>query len=135
MGEVHDPWVDVLDVEPPSDDPGSLSAMLEGEGYAVARASSAREAVEYLRRVPTPPHLVLIDLALPDLDLAPVRRALWMQAARARLPVVVLADLAAGPPSPELMACLRKPVGRAQLLQTVCRYCGPRPDGRFSGAG
>jgi CheY-like chemotaxis protein len=60
--------VDVLIAE---DDPlmrASLRLLLEGQGYTCAEASNGREAVDLARR--HPPRCVLLDLAMPELDLA-----------------------------------------------------------------
>jgi len=70
--------------------------MLDGEGWTVAEAANGREALEQMRQ--RLPHLVLLDLMMPEVDGFQVLHELQTDRALSKVPVVVVtsADI---PPS------------------------------------
>jgi two-component system KDP operon response regulator KdpE len=74
----------VLVVEDDAEMRGLLRASLAAEGFAVTTAVSLSEATAILKH--DPPHLVVLDLGLPDGDGADLVRTVRRQSA---LPIVV----------------------------------------------
>ncbi|GLV48408.1 transcriptional regulatory protein [Thermus sp. LT1-2-5] len=93
-------------------------AFLEGEGFQVALASSLAEALQALV---VEPHLVLLDLYLPDghgLDLLPVLEGTYVIVITAAkdVPTVERALLGGA------MDYLVKPFGRSRFQEALSRY-------------
>jgi adenylate cyclase len=99
-----------------------LSDLLGGKGYAVARASSGREALEQIEK--HPPDLVLLDVVMPELSGYEVCRTIRQNPALAMLPVVMITAL---DPAQERVKGLEagaddfltKPINQAELLARV----------------
>lgn len=97
-----------------------LRDLLRPEGYLVQEAVSGRDALEVYDRLR--PDLVMLDLALPDMDGLDVLRGL-----RERYPdacVVVVSAVAAERGAPEALEAgaagyLEKPFQPAQLIDAV----------------
>lgn len=112
-----------------------LRAILESEGYEVALAATVGEAVRQLPRVD--PHLLLVDLRLPDGDGFGLARQLNAHPAWTGLPIVAIS--AYGDTSAEMEAravgCarfLRKPVEPRDLVAAVrSAIAGMRAEHRF----
>jgi two-component system KDP operon response regulator KdpE len=110
-----------------------LRTTLAGHGHAVAEAGSVAEAIDAIARIH--PHVILLDLGLPDGDGLAVLRAV---PADARPPVIVLS--ARGQEGDKVTALdagaedyLTKPFGASELLariRVVLRRGGgaPAPD-------
>ena len=115
------------------DDPAvrcCLTRLLEREGHTVAAAGDGRQALEYLRSSP-PPHLILLDLAMPVMDGREflVRR---QQAPALRdVPVVAFSACidgdAACPLDLGAVESLNKPFDLPKLLAVTRRYCAAPP--------
>lgn len=96
--------------------------LLEEEGYRVLEAGSGQEALDAATN--QPPHIILLDLGLPDINGLEVTRQLRATDATRETPIVALtgraletdeaACLAAG-----CTAYLSKPVDSASLLRTI----------------
>ena len=61
------------------------------EGYEVREASDGREALQYIAE--NPPHIVILDLLMPEVDGFQVLEKLRADARTKNLPVVVLSNL------------------------------------------
>lgn len=101
-----------------------LRAVLEDEGYEVATASGAGDALAALATLE--PALVLSDVAMPVVSGLELCRRI--RARGGRVPVVLMSASYAPDPADE-HACgadgfLSKPFDLDQLLQTVTRYAG-----------
>ena len=70
-----------------------LRVLLEGEGYDVITAADGAQGLDLARRLR--PHVVTLDLALPDLDGRDVLRQLKSDEMTRRIPVVVISAYAA----------------------------------------
>jgi CheY-like chemotaxis protein len=88
----------------------ALGAWLTQQGYAVQLAASGREALAALRRVPA--DMVLLDLAMPEMDGAETLKAIRADAVLRQMSVVVLGS--AGE-AEGLAQCLR--LGADDFLQ------------------
>jgi len=119
------------------DEPSILATMaplLRGRGYDVSTATSGHAALDAMDR--QPPHLVILDLGLPDLDGIEVTRRL--REGRA-IPILVLSVRGA---ERDKVAALdagaddyvTKPFGSAELLARV-RAALRRADGAGASAG
>ena len=114
-----------------------LRAILETEGYEVTVASSVGEAVRQLPRVD--PHLLLVDLRLPDGDGFGLARQLNAHPAWTGLPIIAIS--AYGDTEAEMEAravgCarfLRKPVEPHDLVTAVrTAIAGMRAERRYEG--
>jgi len=119
------------------DEPSILATMaplLRGRGYDVSTATSGHAALDAVDR--QPPHLVILDLGLPDLDGIEVTRRL--REGRA-IPILVLS--ARGAERDKVAALdagaddyVTKPFGSAELLARV-RAALRRADGAGASAG
>lgn len=65
-----------------------LRALLEAEGYGVLEARDGSEGLEMAER--EHPHLLILDLMMPDIDGERVIDELWKKDGFARMPVVVV---------------------------------------------
>ena len=75
------------------DRPSSLyvkTRALRMHGFTVANAASGRDAIEYARRLR--PHLVLLDVHLPDMDGRDVCQLLKKDAETASIPVMLISS-------------------------------------------
>jgi DNA-binding response OmpR family regulator len=100
----------------------TLCWTLEAEGFAVADAATARQALEAVRR--SRPSLVLLDYGLPDGDGADVVAALRKHLSEGAPPVVVItADGRAAEKARRIGAAayLHKPFDLDELLAVIRR--------------
>jgi len=65
-----------------------LQATLQRHGYVVSTAEDGYEALREIRKAP--PHLVITDVAMPNLNGLELTRRLRAEAATARLPIIML---------------------------------------------
>ncbi len=103
----------------------TVRVLLEREGLDVSVAADGRAALDRLRE-DGPPHLVLLDLSMPDMDGWTFMEALTRQPTWLGVPVVVLTGAADVTPA-DVRAfgaddLLRKPVDADELIATVSRY-------------
>jgi CheY-like chemotaxis protein len=115
----------ILLVEDASDLRPALTALLGLKGYRVGWAGDGREALEYLRRG-DPPDLILLDLALPEMDGWEFRREQLQDPALAAIPVVLVSGDENLPRSAAALgarAYLEKPVGLDDLVRAVWEHC------------
>jgi CheY-like chemotaxis protein len=117
----------VLLVEDDPDIRHVLADLLGRNGYEVAVAGDGRLALEYLDRH-GPPRLILLDLVMPVMDGWEFLRERRARPVLLDVPVIVFSAVAdvKGPDPLSLGAAevLRKPVGLADVLDAVRRYCG-----------
>jgi CheY-like chemotaxis protein len=115
----------VLVVDDDQDIRETLGMVLGNQGYTVAVAADGAEALERLHKMSPRPCLVLLDLMMPRMNGFEMWQA--MEASDlSTIPVVALTG--AGPATlaraHELrLEVLQKPIGLAQLLQAVARFC------------
>lgn len=105
--------VRVLIVEDETDIRESLGELLEVEGYSVAQANNGRRALEYLNAAAQLPHVILLDLMMPDMDGETFRREQRADARFAAIPVVVMSaarDIVEAGERMQAFAVLKKPM-------------------------
>jgi len=87
------PYVMIVDDAPDSVEP--LGMFLERSGYRVKFISNARDALAEIIR--HPPHVLLLDLLMPEMDGAMLLQAVRSDVQLGRLPVVVLTGVPDSP--------------------------------------
>ena len=110
--------------------------LLRGAGYQVDIAGNGREAVEAVETAatgPSPYALVLMDLAMPEMDgLTATRRLRGLPPPAGTVPVVAMTADAMDSDRERCLAAgmndhVAKPVDRPHLLDTVARWTGAGP--------
>lgn len=114
----------VLVVDDDEDIRDLVAMVLEVSGYSVAKASSGREALAYLRshRLPA---LMLLDLRMPDMAGDEVVEVVRNDSRLADLPIVVVSGDGAARKRAEklpVQGALLKPVGVEALLSMVVLF-------------
>jgi CheY-like chemotaxis protein len=125
---------DILVVDDDPDIRRCLTRLLELEGYAVATAPDGWQALEHVRRR-GPPALVLLDLAMPEMDGWDFLHVRRHDAELAAVPVAVFSAVACLTPTDpwELgaTAVLQKPLDFRAVVEVARRYC---PAGSLKGS-
>lgn len=123
----------ILVVDDDPDHRATTGDFLRQEGYLVAEAANGRLALEYLLTDSPEPALILLDLNMPVMTGLEVIQVLQSYLRLVQIPVVVVsADPAALPVSPNVVARLGKPCLLEDLLaavQTYARAADPAPVG------
>lgn len=118
---------DILLVE---DDDGLgaiLAAVLQDQGYAVARVSNGREALQRLA-TGRPPRLILLNLVMPLMNGWDLREQLKKLPELAEIPVVVLSGVSHLEKKAAALGAtdsFTKPYNIKALVDTVRHYCQP----------
>jgi CheY-like chemotaxis protein len=121
------PASDILLVEDDDSLGVILTAVLQDQGYTVARASNGKEALDYLGS-DRPPRLILLNLMMPVMNGWKLRDYLKQDPALAQIPVVVLSgvcNLEKKAAALEAADTFTKPYNLKALIETVRQYCGP----------
>jgi CheY-like chemotaxis protein len=116
----------VLVVEDDVDIRQALVEILEDHGFQAVGESNGADALEYLRRAPDLPCLILLDLMMPVMDGATFREAQRNDPRLASIPVVVLSahrDLAAHVHGLDVVSVLRKPPNVRELVTVLHTHC------------
>lgn len=106
----------------------AFAILLEESGYRVLQAESGDAAMRIARE--TTPHLILMDLGLPDIHGLEVTRAIKADPETSHIPIVALTGRAL---ETDQKACfdagcvgyLAKPVDSAHLLATIPGFLEP----------
>jgi CheY-like chemotaxis protein len=119
-------------IDDDSDVSGAIVEALQDAAYKAVAATNGRDALEKLRRLATPPCVLLLDLMMPEMDGWSFRNEQLHDPSLASIPVVVL-TAHGGPNDPPVPGVdradvLRKPVGLKRLLEKVEQYCGRKDD-------
>ncbi|OFZ82594.1 MAG: hypothetical protein A2583_07785 [Bdellovibrionales bacterium RIFOXYD1_FULL_53_11] len=104
-----------------------ISHLLKREGYHPINAANGQDALEYLRRSPALPDLILLDLRMPVMDGWQFRTIQKADPRLAAIPVVVITTLDTvenDVQSIQAAAYCRKPVDAAILVKTIRDHCG-----------
>ncbi|HEX5724339.1 MAG TPA: response regulator [Longimicrobiaceae bacterium] len=118
----------ILLAEDHEDNRIALLTVLERSGYEVLGARNGREAVELARA--HQPDLVVMDLAMPEMDGREAMRVLKSDASTAGIPVVLLTAMALSVDREKMIAegfdgFLVKPCLPPVFLAEVRRFVGP----------
>jgi PAS domain S-box-containing protein len=106
-----------------------ISAVLRRAGATVATADSASAALEFLSTHP-PPHLILSDIAMPDVDGFALQRMLRERPELGNTRVLALTAFpasATGSAEAEFDDYLRKPIDPFALTQSIWNSLHPQP--------
>jgi signal transduction histidine kinase/DNA-binding response OmpR family regulator len=103
-----------------------LRHTLEQESYDVLEAASGQEALA--RAIRERPHLILLDLRLPDMTGFEILEELKKKADTRNIPVIILSIIQDQQEGYRLGASdfLNKPVDRERLVERIDRLLGPR---------
>jgi len=116
----------VLVVEDDVDIRQALVEILEEHGFRAVGASDGAEALEYLRKAPELPCLILLDLMMPVMDGATFREEQRKEPRLASIPVVVLSayrDLERHVHGLDVVSVLRKPPSVRELVTVLQAHC------------
>ena len=102
-----------------------VSDILEFDGYRILKASDAEEAQEIIRS--SPPHLILMDIALPGMDGLTLTRRLKEDEATRGIVIVALTAFAmkGDDDKAKLAGCdgyITKPIDTRKLSELVAGY-------------
>jgi CheY-like chemotaxis protein len=132
---MNDPKQTILVVD---DEPGALilaGIMLERAGFSVLKASSAQTARETLEH--HTPHLILLDITLPDRNGIEVCGWIRQQPPLEKTPVIMLSGLSDGVTIERCKAAgandfLIKPIRYTDLLAKLKAYLAAEYQGSYS---
>jgi two-component system cell cycle response regulator DivK len=121
----------ILLAEDHEDNRIALLTVLQREGYATVGARNGREAVEMARELL--PDLVVMDLAMPEMDGREAVRLLRLDPATRDIPVVALTAMSLSVTREQLQAegfagLLSKPCMPPHLVAEVRKRIGPPED-------
>jgi CheY-like chemotaxis protein len=117
--------ITVLVVDDDEDIRFAMSDTLEAEGYRVLLAEDGLDALAKLRAGGERPHLILLDLMMPNMDGGAFCAAKRQDPQLSPIPVVIVsADARVSQKAAELgvAGCLAKPVRIAELVATIERF-------------
>lgn len=117
--------ITVLVVDDDEDIRFAMSDTLEAEGYRVLLAEDGLDALAKLRSGGERPHLILLDLMMPNMDGCGFCAAKQQDAALSPIPVVIVsADSRVSQKAAELGVAgfLAKPVRIGDLVATIERF-------------
>jgi CheY-like chemotaxis protein len=102
----------------------SVAECLESEGYAVTPVSNGLEGLDWLRRPPHRPNLIVLDLVMPVMNGTQFLAELREDRGLRDLPVVLMTAAApsAGMPLPDANGYLAKPFELSDLLDAIERH-------------
>jgi CheY-like chemotaxis protein len=102
-----------------------LASILRFGGYEILEAATAAQAVE--RALSTQPHLILMDIQLPDLSGLEAARLIRQNPVSAHIPIVGCTAVFGEEMRPDALAAgmveyLQKPISSALLMATVAKF-------------
>ena len=102
-----------------------LASILRFGGYEILEAATAAQAME--RALSTQPHLILMDIQLPDFSGFEAARLIRQNPAIAHIPIVGCTAVFGPEMRPEALAAgmveyLQKPISSALLMATVEKF-------------
>ena len=100
----------------------ALEAMLDAAGYSVVGVRSANDALDYLAAGP-PPRLIMLDIALPDVQGDQLYATIRADPVLAMVPVLVLTGQEEFPELPGVVATLLKGMSADALLGIIDAAC------------
>jgi CheY-like chemotaxis protein len=103
----------------------ALESMLDSSGYPAVGVASANEALTYLA-TSTPPRLILLDLALPDIQGEAFYATIRADVTFAKVPVIVFTGQTDPPQLPGVFATILKVDSPDALLGSVDAACRSR---------
>jgi CheY-like chemotaxis protein len=129
MDSLSLPRLEVLVVDDDDDLRETMREVIEEHGFPVFAARSASAAVTRLAEH-APPGLILLDLAMPDMDGLTFAEGLRGDQAFAQIPVVIVSAVVQGLVQSEIgwaTDVLTKPLALCDLLRVVRSHCEASP--------
>jgi CheY-like chemotaxis protein len=123
MTQKDPPCSGILIVDDDPDIRDSLKEVLEDEGYTVSSVGNGREALDYLRRTPEHPCVILLDLMMPVMDGWQFRREQKQDPAIAGIPLIVITATGKRPVLVDADELVMKPLDLSRLFEAIERYC------------
>jgi CheY-like chemotaxis protein len=117
------PCSGILIVDDDPDIRDSLKEVLEDEGYTVNSVSNGREALDYLRKTPEHPCVILLDLMMPVMDGWQFRREQKQDPTIAGIPLIVITATGKRPVLVDADELVMKPLDLSRLFEAIERYC------------
>jgi CheY-like chemotaxis protein len=102
-----------------------LASILRVRGYEILEAGTAAQGIE--RALSTQPHLILMDIQLPDFSGLEAARLIRQNPASAHIPIVGCTAVFGPEMRPQALAVgmveyLQKPISSALLIATVAKF-------------
>ena len=102
-----------------------LASILRVRGYEILEAGTAAQGIE--RVLSTQPHLILMDIQLPDFSGLEAARLIRQNPASAHIPIVGCTAVFGPEMRPQALAVgmveyLQKPISSALLIATVAKF-------------
>jgi len=102
-----------------------LASILRVRGYEIHEAGTAAQGIE--RALSTQPHLILMDIQLPDFSGLEAARLIRQNPASAHIPIVGCTAVFGPEMRPQALAVgmveyLQKPISSALLIATVAKF-------------
>ena len=113
----------ILVVEDNKEIQDSLKMALEVEGYNVFTADNGKEAIERLRKMPTP-CVILLDLMMPVMNGWEFVEAISKDIMLSTIPIIVVSAFGEKNTNPKPSAYIQKPIDLDALLSAVSKHCG-----------
>ena len=113
----------VLIVEDDKDVRESMKDALELEGYEVTTANNGREGLEVLKKTPTPPCIILLDILMPEMGGREFMDNLKKDYTLAEIPVLIHSSIANKDNTTGSIGFIKKPADLLTILQTIKIYC------------
>jgi CheY-like chemotaxis protein len=105
-----------------------FSSILRFSGYEIVEAESGAEAIE--KAAAAKPHLILLDLALPDMNGIDVARSIKRNQRSAHIPIIVCSAFSTGEEKEDSLSAgvvdyLQKPISSQVLKAKIEKFILP----------
>lgn len=113
----------ILIIEDSKDVQDSLKMALEIDGYNVVTANNGKEALDKLKKIPTP-CLILLDLMMPIMNGWEFMDIINKDILLSAIPIVIVSAFSNKGDNFKVLEYIQKPIDLNTLLSTVSKHCG-----------